>query len=467
MRIKQRAPTVTFIAVAAAALMLLLLCGLVVLRSSGDVVVGRGAVMSRRRTTRGYVAAPKPTTTKWLPNNRIGWADARMAVTLPSRRRVHAQDEERKYSFSEEIERYKEDQREKEEKSEEEVKEPPRYSFEEEVGQVVLNIEPPKDLPPPSWERPPQQSKSLGSLRAGMAKAAEEADEEQRKLEAAIAMAKQDNQEGEQGETAGTEATEAGRGGGQQLDDEQFIDEGPEEMPYVASEYQARNWVYPRYADLGPESVDGVLDTDAMLKRSHFIVPRKVMIEKAQELMKALFDGDERELEEQLADDFEFVGPVVGPLDKKEFIRAYTGCFKLKEALPDLKENIFGWQIDPMEPNRVWWFTRSIGSISPSGSRVEWPPQVNSMCFDSNGSVYRLTMGYAVDRKMGNTGGLGAVFGLLNAIGTPLPFREAQPWQPSAKFLFFTKAMPKFRDMLKRGRDMRDRLLEKLDDDEY
>merc|ERR1712146_448020 len=51
------------------------------------------------------------------------------------------------------------------------------------------------------------------------------------------------------------------------------------------------------------------------------------------------------------------------------------------------------------EPNRVWWFTRSIGthtgqfggSISPSGTRVEWPPQVNSMCFDSNGSVYRLT----------------------------------------------------------------------------
>mmetsp|Transcript_12854 Transcript_12854/g.31528 ORF Transcript_12854/g.31528 Transcript_12854/m.31528 type:complete len:417 (-) Transcript_12854:296-1546(-) len=346
--------------------------------------------------------------------------------------------EERRYSFDNEIEALKREQAEREAAAMREAEgppPPPSYSFIEEAERELRGEANP-DLGPASWEKPIQSDAALDSLRNEMIKAASENGTTEEKEDVFYDIAS----------------------------------EAPNVPPYEVSEYQEREWTAPVYKDLGPEAVEGVLHEQAMLKRSKFIVPRKLMIEKTEELLKALFEGDKAELQDQLSDDFEFIGPVVGPLNKEEFIRAYTG-FKVKEALPDLKENIFGWSVDPMEPNRVWWFTRSIGthtgqfggSIQPTGIRVEWPPEVNSVCFDSNGLVYRLTLGYAVDRKMGNTGGLGAVFGLLNAIGSPLPFREAKPWVPSARFLFFTKAMPGFRDFLKKGRDMRDRLLDKLE----
>mmetsp|Transcript_6493 Transcript_6493/g.8977 ORF Transcript_6493/g.8977 Transcript_6493/m.8977 type:complete len:473 (+) Transcript_6493:202-1620(+) len=393
-----------------------------------------------------------------------------------SSRQIVGRAEERRYSFSDEIERYNEEQRRREEEEKRSAGQPtpaPRYSFADDIDKVQQPEEAPKHGPP-SWEKPAKDP--LGSLRAGMMKAAEdiEAADAAKKdsLEQSQVVSEKESHDEDDFDEPVDDKSKI-EDNDVDEDDEEWIDDGSQEPPYLVSEYQARAWVSPVYKDLGPEAVEGVLDQEKMLRRSKFIVPRKLMIAKAEELLKALLEGDQQELQEQLSEDFEFVGPVVGPLNKKEFIRAYTG-FKVKEALPDLKENIFGWQVDPMEPNRVWWFTRSIGthtgqfggSIAPTWVRVEWPPQVNSMCFDTDGNVCRLTLGYAVDRKMGNTGGLGAVFGLLNAIGSPLPFREAQPWRPSSKFLFYTKVMPQFRDLLKKGRDMRDRLIEKLDEDD-
>ena len=49
----------------------------------------------------------------------------------------------------------------------------------------------------------------------------------------------------------------------------------------------------------------------------------------------------------------------------------------------------------------------------------------------------RYTIGYVVDRKVGNTGGLGGLYGILYAIGRPLPFREARPWTPSLPYRAF------------------------------
>ena len=42
-----------------------------------------------------------------------------------------------------------------------------------------------------------------------------------------------------------------------------------------------------------------------------------------------------------------------------------------------------------------------------------------------------------MDRQLGNTGGLGGVFGLFYAIGKPLPFPEANPWRMSKRYQFF------------------------------
>lgn len=42
-----------------------------------------------------------------------------------------------------------------------------------------------------------------------------------------------------------------------------------------------------------------------------------------------------------------------------------------------------------------------------------------------------------MDKTIGNSGGLGGVFGPLYAIGKGLPFPEAQPWKKSWQFTVF------------------------------
>ena len=61
-----------------------------------------------------------------------------------------------------------------------------------------------------------------------------------------------------------------------------------------------------------------------------------------------------------------------------------------------------------------------------------------SFTFDEFGKVTKFTGGYVMDKTLGNTGGLGGVFGLFYGIGKPLPFPEAKPWKPSLQFRFFS-----------------------------
>ena len=110
-----------------------------------------------------------------------------------------------------------------------------------------------------------------------------------------------------------------------------------------------------------------------------------------------------------------------------------------------MKFNYHAFRVDPLEPSRVWYVARATGtntgsfagSLPPSNKFVESPPQACSMCFNAAGECTQLTVGYVMDRQLGNTGGLGAVFGLLYAIGYPLPFPEAQPWTPSWQYRAF------------------------------
>jgi len=151
-----------------------------------------------------------------------------------------------------------------------------------------------------------------------------------------------------------------------------------------------------------------------------------------------------------LSPSFTFEGPVVGPLGKQEFVDA-IGSVDFKAAFPDFQSEFYGFHVDPFEGDRVWYTARGRGKntgplvpfvpeTSGTGKMVVNPPQVCSITLDhSTGLITKYTIGYVVDRTVGNTGGLGGLYGILYALGRPLPFPEAKPWQKSIQYDLFQK----------------------------
>ena len=141
-----------------------------------------------------------------------------------------------------------------------------------------------------------------------------------------------------------------------------------------------------------------------------------------------------------LAEDFEFVAAVVGPIPKEAYLKALGG-FRIEDGF-DLTNKFFGFSVDPTQPNRVWFFQRleavhtgTFMGAEPTGKEITYPPQANHMDFDEEGKVTEFGF-YTVDRRQGDTGGLGGAFGLMYAVGKPLPIPECQPYKPSKRFRF-------------------------------
>lgn len=182
-------------------------------------------------------------------------------------------------------------------------------------------------------------------------------------------------------------------------------------------------------------------DVEAMAQRAPFAIDPETLIRLTKGALATGFGSEEPE---RLAESFQFVAPVVGPLPKKEFVDAFSG-FNVLEAFPDMAFNYYEFRVDPFQTNRVWFTARAKGTntgrfanaLAPSGRVVETPPQSCSMTFNEAGEVTQLTIGYVMDKTIGNTGGLGGVYGLLYAIGYGLPFPEAQPWSPSIPYQIF------------------------------
>lgn len=192
----------------------------------------------------------------------------------------------------------------------------------------------------------------------------------------------------------------------------------------------------------------GELDMAATMQKSKFPIKPDDLIRKAKDVLGCEFGTKSGSDSSCLADDFQFVAPIVGPLSKTEFINAF-GSFKVKEALPDLKDNSW-FQVDPLEPNRVWFFSRATGThtgtlhfgpgMPATGKAVRMPPQAQSMLFNEQGQCYTLTVGYAMDKRIGNTEGLGGVFGIVKAVGKALPFPEGQRlYTPSLRYEAFER----------------------------
>ena len=140
-----------------------------------------------------------------------------------------------------------------------------------------------------------------------------------------------------------------------------------------------------------------------------------------------------------LAEGFEFCAPVVGPLPKEEYLKA-LGNFKLEESF-DLNAQYHLFRVDPTQTNRVWFHTRTLGKHvadskvfgKATNKEIINPPQCMHLDFTADGLVKEVGF-YTVDRRQGNTGGLGGAFAFFYGVGRPLPIPECQPYKPSKRY---------------------------------
>ena len=162
-------------------------------------------------------------------------------------------------------------------------------------------------------------------------------------------------------------------------------------------------------------------------------------------LVKSKGIGGDAEL---LSDSFVFEAPVVGPFGKQQFVDA-IGNVDFDLGFPDWKGEFYNFQVDVFEPNKVWYMAKGEGTntgpfptkdLPATYKKVINPPQICSLTIDPNtGLITKYTIGYVADRSVGNTGGLGGLYGILYAIGRPLPFPEALPWKPSLPYMAFQR----------------------------
>jgi len=142
---------------------------------------------------------------------------------------------------------------------------------------------------------------------------------------------------------------------------------------------------------------------------------------------------------DQLSPDFVFRGPVIGPFNKADFVKTFKSMAAsdkkgMNDAFPDLQGNVFGFSVDPVEPNRVWYFVRprgtftgpfdhpTVGRIEPTNAKYIAPPEARSVMIDpETGLIIYASVGYITDRFTGDTTkGKGAVFGLYQVMGQEL-----------------------------------------------
>ncbi|CAB9527680.1 expressed unknown protein [Seminavis robusta] len=178
----------------------------------------------------------------------------------------------------------------------------------------------------------------------------------------------------------------------------------------------------------------------ALFEASTFPISPEKLKERAKEVLSPEIALGTQDGGDCLADNFEFCAAVVGPIGKQEYLNA-LGTFKLQDGF-DLRNNHFGMTVDPLQPNRIWLFSRiraihtgTFMGVEPSGKEIVYPPQIQHIDFDEQGKVVEFGF-YTADRRQGNTGGLGGAFGFMYGVGKPLPIPECQPYKPSKRFRF-------------------------------
>lgn len=188
--------------------------------------------------------------------------------------------------------------------------------------------------------------------------------------------------------------------------------------------------------------IPGEVNVRQAYQQSSFPIDAGNLVNRAKEVLTPQIAVGTKDDGKCLADDFEFVAAVVGPIPKNEYLEA-LGTFKLTDSF-DIEQNFFGFTVDPLQTNRVWFFSRQVAKhVAPfmgappehtkDGGVLTLPPQLHHLDFNEDGLVKEFGF-YTVDRRQGNTGGLGGAFGYFYGVGKPLPIRECQPYKPSFRF---------------------------------
>merc|ERR1711978_600414 len=127
------------------------------------------------------------------------------------------------------------------------------------------------------------------------------------------------------------------------------------------------------------------------LRQSEFKLSPEQLIQKTKNFVsKEVVFGSR--MPEVLSEDFQFIFPIVGPLTKEEFTTVFSS-FKVADAFPSSKNNYFGFTVDPVEPNRVWYFSRAMlkhGKLElpATNKTVIHTPQAFSVSYDGEGKIY-------------------------------------------------------------------------------
>ncbi|CAM9281772.1 unnamed protein product, partial [Heterosigma akashiwo] len=186
--------------------------------------------------------------------------------------------------------------------------------------------------------------------------------------------------------------------------------------------------------------LQGEVDSAAAYEKSSFPISADDLISRAKQVLSPDVGIGTKDGGACIADDFEFAAAVVGPLSKGEYLGALQS-FALEDSF-QIKQNFFGFTVDPLQTNRVWFFSRQVATqiapflgVKPEDTKEDLvlPPQLFHLDFNEDGLVKEFGF-YTVDRRQGNTGGLGGAFGYFYGVGKPLPIPECQPYKPSFRF---------------------------------
>ena len=175
-----------------------------------------------------------------------------------------------------------------------------------------------------------------------------------------------------------------------------------------------------------PSTTSILIDTEKAFAESTFPIQPENLIERTKEIMGPEIGVGTKDGGDCLAEDFQFTAAVVGPLPREEFLNA-LGSFKLEDSF-DITQNLFGFTVSPVQPNRVYFFSHQTATlkapfmgVAPEEVKEDLvlPPQCLHVDFNEDGKVTEFGF-YTVDRQYGNTGGLGGAFGYFYGVGKKL-----------------------------------------------